>query len=195
VKKEEKMNKRNKGLTFGLTIAMTFAIIATTVPIVLAAPSLVTYTISNPTITPPQITEIDVRFSEYVEAWIRIEDMDRILVSELYHSDHVKNPAKKSWDGTYGNGAQVPDGDYYVNVTGTNTTTGESVIDNTEIITVTRLSVVTDPTATPDTIVADGVETSRLNVTVTNTAIDTVTVDLSQIGWSPAQGLDILPHQ
>jgi hypothetical protein len=86
------MNTRNKGLTFGLTIAMALVIIATTVPIVLAAP------------------------------------------------------------------------------------------------------VVTDPSATPDTIVADGVKTSRLNVTVTgDTArVDTVNVSLSQIGGSPAQGMEHL---
>jgi hypothetical protein len=101
-----------------------------------AAPTLVKYTISNRTITPPQTTEIDVKFSEKVEAWISIEDSGRNLVKELYHSSSVKDPSPKTWDGTYTNGTLVPDGDYYVNVTGTNTTTGSSVVNNTETITV-----------------------------------------------------------
>jgi len=101
-----------------------------------AAPEIEVYTISNYTIVPPQKTWIDVRFSEYVEAWISIEDMSRNAVNELYHSPNVKNPDPKSWNGTYEDGTQVPDGNYYVNVTGLNTTTGLSVVNNTEIITV-----------------------------------------------------------
>ena len=102
-------------------------------------PYLVTYTISNRTITPPQTTSIDVKFSERVEAWIKIEDSDRNLVNELYHKSMppgVIDPTPKTWDGTNTTGIQVPDGNYYVNVTGLNTTTGLSVINNTEIITV-----------------------------------------------------------
>ena len=102
-----------------------------------SAPQLVTYTISNTTITPPQTTEIDVEFSERVEAWVSIEDSDRNLVNELYHSPGVTDPDPKTWDGTYTDGTQVPDGDYYVNVTGLNTTTGLSVVNDTETITVT----------------------------------------------------------
>ena len=103
----------------------------------LSAPQLVTYTISNTTITPPQTTEIDVEFSERVEAWIKIEDSDRNLVNDLYHSPGVTDPDPKTWDGTYTDGTQVPDGNYYVNVTGLNTTTGLSVVNDTETITVT----------------------------------------------------------
>ena len=49
------------------------------------------------------------------------------------------NPTAKVWDGTYEVGGTVPDGDYTVNVTGTSTTTGLSVNDNTEVITVTSV--------------------------------------------------------
>jgi hypothetical protein len=111
-------------------------------------PYLVTYTISNRTITPPQTTEIDVVFSERVEAWIKIEDSGRNLVKQLYHSTSVIDPDPKIWNGTYENGTQVPDGNYYVNVTGTNITSGLSVINNTEIITVTGA-------AKPDLIVTE----------------------------------------
>ena len=186
------MNERNKRSLLGLTIAMTLAlaIIATTVLIVLASPSLVTYTISNHTITPPQTTEIDVEFSEKVDYKIAIETDTATIYDWTGSATH---PKAKVWAGTFeANGSVVPVGDYTVNVTGTSTTTGESVVNDTEIITVTRPPVVTNPKATPDTIAADGFETSRLNVTVTDTAVDTVTVNLSQIGWSPAQGMEHL---
>jgi len=67
-----------------------------------AAPTLVVYTISNRTITPPQTTEIDVAFSEEVSWTIAIQK-DATTVYD--------------W-------------------TGTNTTTGLSVVNNTETITV-----------------------------------------------------------
>ncbi len=100
-------------------------------------PYIVKYTISNRTIVPLQTTSIDVDFSETVKAWIKIEESNGSLVKELYYSPGVKNPTAKTWNGTYANGIQVPDGIYYVNVTGTNTTTGLSIINNTEIIKVT----------------------------------------------------------
>jgi adhesin/invasin len=100
-----------------------------------AAPYLVTYTISNHTITPPQTTEIDVEFSESVNYRIAIEK-DSATIYDW--TGTAKNPSARIWDGTYEiNGTQVPDGDYSVNVTGLNTTTGLSVMNNTEIITVT----------------------------------------------------------
>jgi len=102
-------------------------------------PRIVSYTITNRTIAYGQTTEINVAFSEYVEAWISIEDENRTLVKELYHKDHVKNPHPKTWDATYENGTYVPYGTYYVNVTGLNTTTGLSVVDNEETINVTAL--------------------------------------------------------
>jgi len=98
------------------------------------APELITYTISNNTIIPPQTTSIDVAFSEAVQARIAIEDQDRNLVNELYTSSSVTDPSAKIWDGTYTNGTQVPDGSYYVNVTGESTATGLGVVNNSEII-------------------------------------------------------------
>ena len=99
------------------------------------APALVVYTISNRTIKPPQTTEIDVMFSEYVSYRIAIEN----ATCTIYEwTGNAKNPAPKLWDGTYvADGTVVPVGDYTVNVTGTNTTSGLSVVNNTEIITVT----------------------------------------------------------
>ena len=103
------------------------------------APYLVSYTISNRTITPPQTTSIDVEFSEEVAARIKIEDSNRILVKQLYYNAGVTDPQAKIWNGTYTNNTRVPDGDYYVNVTGLNTTTGLGVINNTQTITVTSV--------------------------------------------------------
>ena len=131
------------------------------------APTIVSYTISNHTITPPQTTEIDVEFSEYVKARITIEDSERNSVKELYYKSNVKNPYGKSWNGTYENGTQVPDGDYYVNVTGTNTTTEAYVINNTEIITVTSAETLKITYYAPVTPVYDDAAATRtFNVTV-----------------------------
>jgi len=108
-------------------------------------PHLVTYTISNRTITPPQTTEIDVEFSETVSYKIAIEKGTATIYD---WTGTAKNPAPKIWNGTYeANGTVVPDGDYRVNITGTNTTTGLSVINNTEIITVTGAKPDLIPTA------------------------------------------------
>jgi hypothetical protein len=53
---------------------------------------------------------------------------------------------------------------------------------------------VTNPTATPPSMVADGIQESQLNVTVTDeSGIARVTVDLSDIGGSPAQEIDNIP--
>jgi len=101
-------------------------------------PYLVTYTISNRTITPPQTTSIDVGFSEKVSYKIAIEKNSATIYD---WTGSAKNPDPKPWDGTYEtNGTVVPAGDYTVNVTGTNTTTGLSVINNTEIITVATIA-------------------------------------------------------
>ena len=110
-------------------------------------PEIVTYNISNYVITPSALTtEIDVAFSEQVEAWIKIEDSNRNLVNELYHnSTGVTNPNPQTWDGTNTTGVQVPDGNYYVNVTGISTATGLEVVNNTQKITVDK----TAPTVTP----------------------------------------------
>jgi len=97
-------------------------------------PTIVSYTISNRTITPPQTTEIDVEFSEKVAYRIAIEK-DTATIYEW--TGTAKDPNAKVWDGTYeANGTVVPAGVYTVNVSGTNTTTGLSVVNNTETITV-----------------------------------------------------------
>ena len=101
-----------------------------------AAPTLVSYTISNTTIIPPQTTSIDVKFSEQVSAIIKIEDASGNLVNELYTSTGVTDPEPKIWNGTYTNGTTVPNGTYTVNVSGVSTATGLSVVDISKTITV-----------------------------------------------------------
>ncbi|NQE45057.1 hypothetical protein C5S31_03415, partial [ANME-1 cluster archaeon GoMg2] len=97
-------------------------------------PTIVSYTISNRMITPPQTTEIDVAFSERVSYRIAIEN----ATGTVYDwTGKAKNPNAKVWNGAYeSDGTAVPAGDYTVNVTGTNTTTGSYVTNNTGIITV-----------------------------------------------------------
>ncbi|MFV9677910.1 MAG: FlgD immunoglobulin-like domain containing protein, partial [Methanosarcinales archaeon] len=101
-----------------------------------SGPIIVSYTISNYTITPPQATEIDVEFSEKVSYKIVIENATGTIYK--WTGENVTNPNPKEWNGTYEDGTQVPDGDYTVNVTGTNKTTNKYVVNNTEIITVTQ---------------------------------------------------------
>ena len=102
-----------------------------------AAPELEVYTISNYTITPPQTTSIDVRFSEEVNWIIAIENATTGFVVRDWDGTSA-NPTPKIWDGTYEENGVVPDGDYRVNVTGVNTTNPElRVNNNTQIITVT----------------------------------------------------------
>ncbi len=97
-------------------------------------PTIVSYTISNSTITPPQTTEIDVEFSETVSYTIAIESE----TSTVYDwTGDATDPQAKIWNGTYkADGTVVPAGTYTVNVTGTNTTTGKYVTDTTKVITV-----------------------------------------------------------
>jgi len=111
-------------------------------------PTLKTYTITNTTITPPQTTDIDVEFSERVSATIKIEDTVGNLIKQLYSSSGVTDPTPKTWNGTYTNGTTVPDGMYIVNVTGVNTTTGLSVVNTSETITVGTGGDITSPVIT-----------------------------------------------
>jgi hypothetical protein len=99
-----------------------------------SAPTLVAYTITNTTITPPQTTSIDVKFSERVSTIIKIEDASGNLVNELYTSTGVTDPGPKTWDGTYTSGTTVPDGTYTVNVSGVSTTTGLSVVNTSKTV-------------------------------------------------------------
>lgn len=107
-------------------------------------PTLDEYTITNRTITPPQTTEIDVRFSEKVKWKIAIEN------GGVVHdwTGTSTTPTTKTWNGTYEeNGTTVPDGVYVVNITWANTTTGLGDQNNTETITVS-----TSPDETPPTV-------------------------------------------
>jgi len=104
------------------------------------APHIVTYTISDRMISPNgdgafETTEIDVEFSETVRATIKIENVSG-AVRILYDDASIKNPDPVIWDGRDDGGNIVPDGTYYVNVTGTNITTGLSVVDSTETVVV-----------------------------------------------------------
>ena len=139
-----------------------------------APPEIKVYTISNYEITPSALTtDIDVEFSEQVEAWIKIEDSNRNLVNELYHSTGVIDPNSQTWDGTNTTGVQVPNGDYYVNVTGTSTTTGLSV-NATQIITV-------DKTAPTVTLVSPLDEATGVLVTTTISATFSEAMDPATI--------------
>ena len=85
------------------------------------SPTLVTYTISNSTISPNgdgvmDDTEIDVKFSESVAAAIKIENATGVIKT-LYTSASVKDPNPKIWDGTDDGDNTVAYGTYYVNVT------------------------------------------------------------------------------
>ena len=95
--------------------------ITVAIPVVDPSPSLVTYTISNTTISPDgdgieDDTKIHVKFSEFVAATIKIEDATGVIKT-LYTSSSVKNPNPQTWDGTDDGGNIVADGTYQVNVT------------------------------------------------------------------------------
>ncbi|KAF5432432.1 PKD repeat-containing protein [Candidatus Methanophagaceae archaeon] len=128
--------------------------------------SIVSYTISNYTITPPQITLIDVAFSEKVSYKIAIENTTGTVMYDWV--GNAKDPQAKEWNGTYeSDGTVVPAGDYTVNVTGTNTTTGAYVMNNTEIITVTSAETLKIIDYAPGTPVYDYAAATRtFNVTV-----------------------------
>ena len=115
------------------------------------APTIVSYTISNSTINPleSETTSIDVEFSETVNYRIAIEK-DSTTIYDW--TGTAENPNAKVWDGTYeSNSTRVPDGVYTVNVTGTNTTTGLSVIDTSKTITVSTVGELTTITVSPST--------------------------------------------
>ena len=146
-----------------------------------SGPTIVSYTISNHTITPPQATEIDVKFSEEVSYKIAIENDTGTIICD-WSRKNVTNPNPKVWNGTDGNGIQVPDGDYTVNVTGTNTTTKKYVVNNTEVITVSaddvygfKLSADTQE----QTVAPNVAATYTLTVTNTGTVADNYTLNVT----------------
>ena len=110
-------------------------------------PSLVTYTITNTTISPNgdgvmDDTGIDVEFSEPVDAAILIENATGVVKSLYISPDDVTDPDPQTWDGTDDGGSIVADGTYQVNVTmddGVN----HIVYDNTRSIMVANMSVAT----------------------------------------------------
>jgi len=120
-------------------------------------PQIIKYTIENPIFSPngdgiKDNVTIDLAFSEYVEADVNILDFDDNIIKELYHSDCVKNPKPKPWDGKYENGTSVSDGVYTIRVVITDLA-GNSVTDtNKTVIVDTKAPIVTvNPLITNDT--------------------------------------------
>ncbi|MEA2032120.1 MAG: dockerin type I domain-containing protein [Euryarchaeota archaeon] len=125
---------KTKALSVLIMVVMSILLVTIVMVQADTAPTIISYTISNRTITPPQATGIDVEFSETVAYCIAIEK-DTATIYDW--TGTAKNPSAKTWAGTYEtNGTVVPAGVYTVNVTGTNTTTNLSVVNNTETITV-----------------------------------------------------------
>ncbi|MCK4623710.1 MAG: fibronectin type III domain-containing protein, partial [Phycisphaerae bacterium] len=116
-------------------------------------------------------TEIDVKFSEPVNAAIKIENASGVVKS-LYTSSSVTNPDPKTWDGTDGSGTTVADGTYHVNIT-MNDGVNPLVYNNTETITV-----LTSPDPDPPVI--------------TDVANGTPTADSGTITWTTDEASDSL---
>jgi len=143
------------------------------------APSLVTYAISNTTISPNgdgimDETEIDVEFSEPVDATILIENATGVIKT-LYTDSGVTDPDPQAWGGTDDAGNIVSDGTYQVNVTmgdGVN----PIVYDNTRSIGVANMSVATiaignaSATVTIPIAIEDGVNVGACDITLTYNA-------------------------
>ena len=154
-----------------------------------APPTIVSYTISNDTITPPQTTEIDVEFSETVDYIIAIEK-DAATIYDW--TGTAKDPNAKEWDGTYEvNDTVVPDGDYTVNVTGTNTTTGMSVTDTSKTITVqTVVGPATTVTKTPAANAA-GWNNGDVTLTFLRSCTDGIDIDYTNLSATPSVTVNI----
>ena len=168
-------------------------------------PSLVTYTISNSTISPNgdgimDDTEIDVEFSESVDAAILIENATGIIRT-LYTGSYVTDPDPEIWNGTDNDGDLVADGTYYVNITmddGVN----PLVYNNTRSISVTKGTIVsvfiTDVTvATGDTVTLpiriDGIidyGTGTTNLTYNSTVVHVTDVTSSPDSTVTIENID-----
>ena len=143
------------------------------------APYLVTYTISNTTISPngdgvEDDTEIDVKFSESVDAVILIENASGVVRS-LYTSSSVVNPNPKTWDGTNDGGNLVTAGTYHVNVTmddGINPV----VYNNTRSIVVTCSDIIS-PTVTSNTPTGTEVPITTVITATFDESMDTASVE------------------
>ena len=136
-----------------------------------AAPEIVSYEITNRTISPMNedgrydSIDIDIRFSQYVNCTIAIENASG-TVKILKQWDNIKNPPAQTWNGTDENNNFVLDGDYTVNITWVNMTTGLGGMNNTETITVDN----TPPASITNLAYTNG--TTWINWTWTNPAED-----------------------
>jgi hypothetical protein len=103
-------------------------------------------------------------------------------------SNNYYNATELTPETSYEIGTHTVDNSGNINTTWVNQTTKtQAGIDTTP-------PSVTNPVATPPNIVADGVQESQLNVTVTDeSGIASVNVDLSNIGGSPAQEMIVIP--
>ena len=125
------------------------------------APYLVTYIISNTTISPngdgiKDDTEIGVKFSEPVDAAIKIENASGVVKSLYASSSKVTDPTPKIWDGTDDGGNIVAGGTYYVNITmddGVNPLVHDNSRSITMMVGTTALVSIADITADPGDVV------------------------------------------
>ena len=103
-------------------------------------PSITTYTISNPIISPNgdginDTTSIDLAFSEDVKVDFDIIDSNGAKVKDVYNSANVKNPDAKIWDGKNNSGVIVSDGIYTIKIVITDSLQN-SITDTSKTITV-----------------------------------------------------------
>ncbi len=122
----------------GTTIA-TYTIAVNTPPDT-TPPSIISYTLSNSTISPngdgtADTTNIDLKFSEQVKVDIDIVDATGTKIKDLYNSNAVTNPQTKTWDGKNNAGAVVTDGIYTIKIVITDPA-GNSITDTSKTIAV-----------------------------------------------------------
>ncbi|MEI8174586.1 MAG: DUF4430 domain-containing protein, partial [bacterium] len=98
--------------------------------------TLISYEISETTISPNNdgirdTTEIDIKYSEKVHAYINILDAQKNEIRHLYDYITVINPKSKIWDGKNDLKQIVPDGLYTIQILGTSTKDAENTISDT----------------------------------------------------------------
>lgn len=126
--------------------------------------------------------DIDIMFSEQVEAYIKIKNSLGTVIRDLYTSGgYVANPAVHTWDGKNGSSVTVPDGVYTVEVSGTDHA-GNNAINNTRTITVDNTLPVVDAGADIIT-----------NTSVSRTGLATETGSgVASVLWSKTSGPGIV---
>ncbi|MEA1895524.1 MAG: FlgD immunoglobulin-like domain containing protein, partial [Euryarchaeota archaeon] len=157
-----------------------------------------TVSVTNTTITPPQTTGITMTFSEKVQYTLNIETSDGTVVRDW--SGDRKASRTVSWNGTYTDGTQVPDGTYTVNLTVTNETTELSGQNRTETIVVSSGGDTTSPVITD--VACDTPTTNSVNITWTtgedsNSLVKygtvsgtyTVTIEVSDIAMTTSHSI------